>query len=276
MKITKVLNNNVISSFDNQGKEIIIMGKGIGFQKRTGDIVEEGKVEKYFTMPNETVSQFQKLVQEMPYEQVKVADEIISYAKKQLHTKLNKNIYITLTDHLNFAIERQQNGITFHNSLIWEIKKFYREEYEIGKRAIEIIKERLGVELTNDEAGFFALHIVNAEMNGKMGQAMAAPEMIKDVLNIVKYSFQIELDEESLSYERFITHLKFFIQRAVRKEFYQTDDMDIYASIIEKFPEAYRCANQIKSYMEQKLDYEVTEEEVAYLTIHITRIIRRN
>ena len=276
MKIIRILNNNVVSSLDERNSEIVIMGKGIGFQKKVGEEIDESKIEKIFRMPSTNASQFEKLVEEMPYEQVKVADEIIAYAKDTLERKLNKNIYITLTDHLNFALERQKQGITFQNALLWEIERFYQKEFQIGCKAIEIIKERLNVELTRDEAGFFALHIVNAEMDiGDMHQAMEMPGIIKDILNIVKYTFGIEIDENSLSYERFITHLKFFVQRAVTNQCYPTDDEEFVKTLRNKFPESYDCAVRIKDYMNKKMQYDTGEEELMYLTMHISRIIRR-
>ena len=129
MKIIRILNNNVVSSLDEKDSEIVVMGKGIGFQKKPGDTIEESKVEKIFRMPRASASQFEKLFEEIPYEQVKVADEIIAYAREVLNKKLNKNVYITLTDHLNFAVERQAQGIVFRNALLWEIEKFYDKEF---------------------------------------------------------------------------------------------------------------------------------------------------
>lgn len=168
MKIKKIINNNVVATLDDFDNELVVMGRGIGFQKHEGDLVDKSKVEKYFAMSNVNASQFEKLVKEIPYETIKTADEIITYAKQQLKRELNKNIYITVTDHLNFAIERHKKNIKFQNDLLWEIKRFYQKEYQIGCQALEIIKEQLGVDLSEDEAGFFALHIVNAEMNGEM------------------------------------------------------------------------------------------------------------
>ena len=45
MQIIKVINNNVISSEDDKGKEIIVMGKGIGFGKKAGEEIDETKIE---------------------------------------------------------------------------------------------------------------------------------------------------------------------------------------------------------------------------------------
>ena len=141
----------------------------------------------------------------------------MNYAKQALGKKLSDNIYLTLVDHISFAIQRQEKGIVVRNALLWEIKRFYNHEYLIGKEALAIIKRRLEIELPGNEAGFIALHIVNAQLgNGEMQQTMAMPKMIQSILNIVRYQFHTELDENSVNYERFLTHLKYFLQRMYR------------------------------------------------------------
>ena len=210
MKIAKIMNNNVVSALDEGNREIIVLGKGIGFQKHNGDLIDEVKVEKIFRLSEPARSKFEKLVEEIPYEYVSYTDEIVREATETLGMELNKNIYITLTDHLHFAIERYRRNITFQNALLWEIKRFYSREYEVGLKAVELLKEREGVALSVDEAAFIALHIVNAEMDINLSRTLSVPGMIKDLLNIVRYTFHVDLDEESLSYERFVTHLKFF------------------------------------------------------------------
>lgn len=88
-------------------------------------------------------------------------------------------------------------------------QKFYKEEYEVGKAALQIIHSKLGVRLPEDEAGHIALHLVNAELNEEMPNMVNITKIMNDILNIVKRHFRLEYDEESLAYYRFITHLKF-------------------------------------------------------------------
>lgn len=276
MQILRVINNNVISSLDDEKREVVVMGKGVGFQKKAGDPVDVSRIEKIFQLPKEHTNQYERLVSDMPYEHIKMAEEIIQYAARTLKRHLNKNIYITLTDHLDCAIERQKQGTVFQNALLWEIRKFYEEEFQIGCRAVALVKEKTGVELPEDEAGFIALHIVNAEMDGDIRKAGTIPEMIKDILNIVRYTFNVEVDESDLSYERFVTHLKFFLQRAVQNVSYDNDDPELDEIIRTRYPREYACADKIRAYMKKRMKYEVEEEELTYLTMHIARIIRRN
>lgn len=275
LNIVRAINNNVVGSLDDKGREIIVMGKGIGFQKKTGDTLDEELIEKVFHLPDESQNQFEQLIKEIPYEHMKLASEIIAYVSEHLGKKLSKSIYITLTDHLNCAIERKKQGFEFQNALLWEIKKYYGREYEAGVKALQMVKESTGVELPEDEAGFLALHILNAEVDGNIQDSMSMPGMVKDILNIVKYKLNIEIDDECLAYDRFITHLKFFIQRAVTKKYYASEDEpEAFREFIKKCPEEYACAKKIRAYIHEKTEYDVSDEELLYLTMHIYRLKR--
>lgn len=107
-KITNVINNNIVCSKDESGEEILLRGLGIGFQKKN-DIVAENKVEKIYRIENpSTAGKLQVLLREIPSEYFLVCSEIIDYAKDTLKKTLNDNIYLTLTDHVNFSIERKK------------------------------------------------------------------------------------------------------------------------------------------------------------------------
>ncbi|MCS4454706.1 PRD domain-containing protein [Clostridium botulinum] len=166
MKVVKVINNNLIKSFDDNNNEILVMGCGLGYKKAPGHEVDEKLIERIYTCNDRKDSnQLTKLLKKIPLEHIQVTNQIVSFAKASLGKKLNENVYITLADHINFAIERQKDGVAIKNALLWEIKKFYNHEFLVGKEALSIIKNKLGVTLSEDEAGFIALHIVNALMD---------------------------------------------------------------------------------------------------------------
>ena len=214
MTVEKVINNNIVSSYDETGREVVVMGRGIGFGVRAGAVINKSKIEKVFRIKSQSVAeQFKELLANMPLEHAQISNDIISYAKSTLKLKLNQSIYVTLTDHINFAIERYQKGINLENALLWEIKRFYTQEYELGKYAVDLLRERLHVSLPEDEAGFIALHFVNAEYGTDIRDALHFPNQMKDILDIVTRELGIRLDEGSLHYERFITHVKFLLQR---------------------------------------------------------------
>ncbi|GGJ69112.1 beta-glucoside operon transcriptional antiterminator [Anoxybacillus voinovskiensis] len=275
MKIAKVINNNVISVIEN-GKELVVMGRGIAFQKRSGDEVDETRIEKVFKLDNkDLISKFKELLYEVPTEYIRITEEIIKYAKEELNKKLNDIIYISLTDHIHFAIERYRQGIQIVNPLIWEIKRIYKDEFRIGKKALQMIQQYFHLDLPEDEAGFIAMHIVNAELNEKMGDVAAMTKMIQDILTIVKYHFKIQLDEESLNYFRFLTHLKFFIHRLMNKNLLNHEEYDLHELVKQKYREAYKCTEKIAEYIQKTHGCTLTPEEEIYLTIHIERVTNR-
>lgn len=218
---------------------------------------------------------FKSLLEHIPMKYISVSYDIIEYAENILNTRFNDFIYVTLTDHLNFAIQRNKENISYVNALLWEIKRFYSKEYEVGLKAIEFIKKELGVSFSEDEAANIALHLVNAKINSKseIAETVQITKMTQDILNIIKYTFKIEPDETTLSYERFITHLKFFFQRIIKNNQVNTEDDFIYNEVRKKYRKSYECALKIQNYLMGIYKRELTKEEKAYLTIHIRRII---
>lgn len=279
MIIHKILNNNVVVILDDKQREQIVMGRGIAFKCKSGDEVDEMLIDKVFTLSNQDMLQkFQELFAEIPMEHMKLSDDIIAYAKTHLGKKLNDNIYISLSDHIHTAIQRKLENITVKNALLWDIRRFYKEEYYIGTKALKMIKEVTGVELPDDEAGFIALHVVNAELDeGDLHDMFEITKIMQEIANIVKYYFNMNFNEDSVYYYRFITHLKFFAQRLTSGKTYSNDgDDDLLDVIRVKYKNAYNCVTTITEFIEKKYEYALSNEELLYLTIHIARIVAKN
>lgn len=278
MRIHKILNNNVAVVMDEHGDEKIIMGRGICFKKKAGETVDPGTVDKVFSLSEGEVSnKFQMLVQDIPMEHMALGEEIIAEAKLRLGKRLNEMIYISLIDHVHTSIVRFLDGIAVKNVLLWDIRRFYREEFEIGLWALDLIQERFKVRLPEDEAGFIALHLANAQMDQDVMHNMyEITRIMQELVNIVKYYFQISFDEDDVYYYRFITHLKFFAKRLVEQKTYTEDDNDdLWEVIREKYPRAFGCVLKITKFIEKKYGYELSKEEQLYLTIHIERVVNK-
>ena len=271
--IEKVINNNIISAYEKSGAEVIVMGRGIGFKKKQGEVVPADQISKIFRIKSRTLTeQFKELLANMPLERVRISDEIISHAKDHLKLKLNQSIYVTLTDHINFAIERVSQGIEPQNALLWEIKRFYPQEFQLGIYALELIQDRLGILLPEDEAGFIALHFVNAEYGTDIRDAVKFPDQMQAIVDIVEHDLGILLDESSLHYERFMTHIKFLIQLIYRKELLSSEDRELSLMMQRKYPREYECSVKVAEYIMQATGSRLSEEEIMYLSVHIRRV----
>ncbi len=278
MKIFKVLNNNVAVALDDYGDEKIVMGRGICFKKKAGEEISPEAVDKVFSLSEEEVSnKFQALVQDIPIEHMVLGEEIIAEARLRLGKHLNDMVYISLIDHVHTSIVRFLEGVTVKNALLWDIRRFYREEYQIGLWALDLVEERFKVRLPEDEAGFIALHLANAQMDQEVMHNMyEITRIMQELVNIVKYSFQISFDEDDVYYYRFITHLKFFAKRLVERNIYTEDDNDgLWEVIREKYPKAFGCVEKITQFIEKKYEYELSKEEQLYLTIHVERVVNK-
>lgn len=162
MIFKKRLNNNVVIALDENGQEKILCGKGLGFQMKEQGTVEESRVEKVFALADQVMNRrLQELLETIPMEHLELAEEIMNYARIHIDETVSENVIVALCDHMYMAVERKKQGIEVKNVLLWDIQKFYRDEYKVGRYAIALIRERFGVELSEDEAGFIALHIVN-------------------------------------------------------------------------------------------------------------------
>ena len=271
--IEKVINDNIISAYETSGAEVIVMGRGIGFKKKQGEVVPADQISKIFRIKSRTLAeQFKELLANMPLERVRISDEIISHAKDHLKLKLNQSIYVTLTDHINFAIERVSQGIEPQNALLWEIKRFYPQEFQLGIYALELIQDRLDILLPEDEAGFIALHFVNAEYGTDIRDAVKFPDQMQAIVDIVERDLGMLLDESSLHYERFMTHIKFLIQRIYRKELLSSEDRELSLLMQRKYPREYQCSLKVAEYIMQATGSRLSEEEIMYLSVHIRRV----
>ncbi|WP_322905836.1 BglG family transcription antiterminator LicT [Paenibacillus campi] len=276
MRIAQVLNNNVVTVIDSGKQELVVMGRGIGFKKHPDDPIDEAKIEKIFKLESQEISdKLTALLSDIPIEYMECSDEIICYAQTVLGSELHDSVYISLTDHIHFAIERHRQGLEIKNALLWEIKKLYRKEYYIGLKALQMIEDKLGVSLPEDEGGFIALHFVNSQLNGQMSETVSMTNIVKDVLRIVTRHYVIELDEESLNYFRFLTHLKFFAQRVISGTASEQGDSPLHDMVKSQYPQAYACALKIQAYTRKIHQRDLSNEELLYLTIHIERVTKK-
>ncbi len=277
MEAINIINNNILSSVDEEGREVIVMGRGLGFQCKPGMLIDENKIEKIFRMDtNGQTRKLGDLLTEIPLEHVEIANTIINEANKIIKKKLNRNLYITLIDHISYAIERCKQGILFTNPLLWEIKKYYPQEYRAGIFAINLINHKIHIELTEDEAASIAMHFVNAELGTDMTDTFDVTKIIQNIIKIVKYHANIQIDEDSLNYDRFLTHLKFFAQRIITNSILNDTDKELNIMIKNHYPKEYKCAEKVKLYLESEYSIVIPDEEITYLTMHIKRISSRN
>ena len=277
MRIKKIINNNVLCVVDEAGNELIVTGRGIGFQRHRGEIIDSASVERTYRMEEKTGQRkLQELVEKIPLEHLALTERLIDQIKSQIPQKLNESLLITLADHISFAILRKAQGVEFNNPLKGAIMCYYPTEYHLGQYCLKVIREELAVTLHEDEAAFIALHIVNAELNTNMSEMYDITKLIEGTISVVEYYYQKQFDRESLDFNRFVVHLRYFAQRLFEgkiMEDAQGERDEMFRQLIMKnCREHYKCAQCIADYIKNTYQKDLSDEELTYLTIHLKRI----
>lgn len=276
MKIEKVFTNNVVQILGINNEEIIVMGKGLGFQKKPGDEVNQDLIEKRFILQNtdtDMVGELSRVYVDLDSEEIDLVLEIIHQGQEKLGQTFDISLYIALADHLHYTIQRTREGLTLQNPLAWEVRKFYPEEFQLGKDTIELVKEKMTLQLADDEAASIALHFINAQKDGGLLEKnRLISKIVSDILEIVRLHFGEVRDEESISYNRFITHVQYFAQRVANGLVQGKNDAFLYEQVKENYPHAFACTEKIKSYVESAYNFAMSRDEQVYLTIHIQRL----
>lgn len=273
MKIEKIINNNIISTKDNDGNELIVMGCGLGFGKKLGQWIDKSKIEKIYKLENkDSLEQFKELIKRLPVEYVQVSNEIISYAKDTLGEELNEIVYLTLTDHISFAIDRFKEGMVFNNALFEEIKMFYPNEYMVGCHALYLIEKKTGIKLIEDEAASIAIHIVNAEFNSAISTTFTLTQMIREMMKIIEEELPACV-ENSKHQGRLAIDFKYLVHRMLTESPKESKgDEVLFAFVREHCKKEYDLIHKINRYIKEKYECFMTEEEIIYLTLNLKRM----
>ena len=279
MQVVKVLNTSVILAVDKDGEEVILMGKGIGFRKSIGETVPvDGKDKIFILRDRKTTRDIIRLAAETDAEIFGVAQEMIDYGKNTYHMELMNHIYLALTDHLAFAVRRVREGMAFPGFYTLEVKRFYPNEFDVGRYGVGLVEKQFSIRLPESEIGNIAFHFINAQKEqSDNGETRKMMEIVRDVSEIVKYTFGVTYNEDTIAYSRFMSHLHALSQRVLKEQQLSGDIKDLLGnSVEEKCRQELICAEKISEYIKNKYSVLLTEQEKLYLAIHIHRVLEEN
>lgn len=267
--IKKVLNNNVVIAERNNA-DLILVGKGIGFNVLPGKIIPPEKIEKVFIKENEEViNNYNKVLKTIDSEIVGISEEIIHIAETELDTKLSETIHVSLPDHINFALVRSEKGLIMENPFLNELKVLFPIEYSAAEKGVNLINQRLDSKLTDDEIGFICLHIRAAITQDDIGKSFEYTRKMGDIMELISSLIGKTINKNSLEYARTLIHINFMIERIksgkiVRNPLLQNIKLDFF----NEFDFAIKVCLKIEGIF----GIEVPEDEVGYLALHLRRL----
>lgn len=279
MVIKRVFNNNVAMVTSDDGAELIVIGKGLCFGRHAGDVVEASSVEKTYALCESTATdahvldRLSSLIESIPVINLAISEDIVEMLREELDVNIDDAILIALADHITLALDRERKGVPCENPLLIEIQQFYRKEYGLAGRALQIIKDYLGIQMSDEERGFITLHIVNATMPQRADRLIVSVQLVRDVLAIVSDRYATTLDDTSLPYERFVRHLQFFARRALDPKAEQVEDDALFLIEQNNYPKAFSCSEAIANHLLISFDVSMTDAEKSYLAYHIVNLL---
>lgn len=274
MLILKKINNNVALASSDAGEEIVVFGKGVGFHEMPYELEDESVIQRVFRDVDEKcIGGFANIADDV----LLVASDIVAMADKALDCALAGNLVVCLADHLQYALERTGDGIAIENPLSHEVAFVYPREVELGRRGIELVSERTGVNLPESEITSIALHLVNAEVDGMgssqdMDLVMKSTVILERATQVIEGQLGQQLDRTSYAYVRFVAHLRFLIRRLMRGGCKETENSGLFRQAARDFPDAYRCAAGINEYLKRDYNWSCSDEEMLYLMMHVNRL----
>lgn len=271
MRSVKIYNNSAVSVITPSGREAIVLGNGIGFRKRPGDEIDDSKIQKVYYVQDEMQLKFLQMLKDVQPHVMDAAEQILALAEENGYC-MSGQATISLIDHIGFAIERQKNGLALPNLLLNEMKLLYRKEYDLGRRSLAIIQACCGVTLPEDEAGYIAMHIISISVD--QNAAYDVLKFVKAALDIIRQTYAITLDDESIDAMRLITHLKFLAQRMFQNHSWGDDGMEsMYEMLLDRHPQNRLCLDRLDAYCRKAFGDTLNLQEKFYLLIHLTKIL---
>ena len=261
MEVLRVFNNNVVLAKDGNS-EVILTGRGLGFQAKPGQRIDETKVVKRF-VPSDgrDPDHMAELLSNIPPEIIRLVTEAMTRIGMGAQIERRPALVMALADHLTGAIRRINKGVEVEYPLQAEVQSLYAHEYEQAEKLVAVLNSYLGGILPDGEVVAFALHLVNAGFTtGDLTRTYKITGVIQQMIKVIEQSYNVKLDQHSVNVGRFITHLRYLFVRISQNKQLDSEPQPIIDTIKETYSDAMRCADKI------------AEDEIAYLALHVSRV----
>lgn len=272
--IKRVYNNNVLLTELPDGSEMVLVGKGIGFTHKNGQLIDPEIADQRFVPDGSySVGHVAGVLSDAPLEQIELVQEIMVLAQDELNLEPRQSLLVPILDHLAFAVVRAREGIKVDFPLRWEVAQLYPAEGKLGRSVVQLVNQRLGVQLQGEEWVAFALHFVNQQWGkGDFSKTVSMTETIARVFSLLSVRWQQNVDENALSAARFVTHLRYLFARSAEATAAATIKVDVLASVRQAYPEAADAALEVAKLIGSALNRELGADEVSYLALHTSRL----
>ena len=274
MRVLRVFNTNVVLARDDAGRDVILTGRGLGYQARPGREVDPVAVQRTFVpVDGRDPDHLAELLASIPPEHIQLVGEALTEVGLDDTVLRNPALVVALADHISFAVRRLEHGLIIEYPLLGEVKNLYSREYAQALTLLAAVNDRLDTQLPDGEAVALALHLVNAGFStGDLSYTYTMTAVISQLIEVIEQTFDVRLDEGSVSVGRFITHLRYLFVRIQQHQQLTDQPSVIGTAIKESYPQAAECAERLAGILELRLGSPLTSDETSYLALHVARV----
>lgn len=275
MRVKRVIGNNAVLAVDDDGHEVVALGRGVGHGRRPNDTLDADRVEQVFIAGGDAASdRLTEFLADAPLSCVRAAAKIADLAHERLGLRVTQALILPIADHLTFAMHRHREGIPMDYPLVWEVGQLYPQELEVGRAAVTLANASLGIELDPDEAVAFAMHFVNAQFaTPGLSSTVRMTETITRMFDVIERTFGLTIDRRSMTAARFVTHLRYLFTRIASGKQINEPHHTLVDAIANAHPEAMVCAAKLQYFIEMGLSTHLTPDETGYLALHVARLV---
>ncbi len=271
--VHKVLNNNVVITLDERGRERVLMGRGLGFQLKPSDALDPDKVEKTFILDGgDQGDRERRLLTDVPYPVIEAITRAVDEAERRLGHHLGRHFTMAVIDHIQFVLERLDAGIRIPSTNMPELRVLHPHEFAAAQRMATAISTALERELPAEEAVFLTMHLLNATRDEPNGTAALLFRRVQHVVLTVENALGVKLDVDSPDYARFVLHVQFLLQRLVSRTMLRSADTSFFEFAKHSYPRSFEIAQEVKAYVRAATESELTDEELLYVIVHVERL----
>lgn len=270
MQLLRVFNNNVVLA-RRGAEDVIVTGRGIGFQAHPGTEVDPAKVVKVFVPDSgRDPDHLAAMIAGIPGEYVQLVIDAMHSVDMSEALRSKLTLVVAIADHIHGAVNRG-NAVSY--PLEAEVRHLYAEDFALAQQLLTAINSGLHKPLAPDEAVAITLHLVNAGFAvGDLSGTYRMTGLIQQILAVIGSHIDTELNSEDISVARFITHLRYLFVRMAEHQQLDSDDRQVATAISARYPDAVETAQMVANLIELRLDSALTPDEVSYLTLHIARL----
>ena len=268
MEVIKKLGNNAAICKDNSGRELIALG--LGFPKCPYTLDDLSKIERtFYNVDNEYLHLFENVDSNI----LALSADVIDLATTMLSVSLKENAIYTLADHLNFAVIRLNKGMIFNTPISNELRDLYPVEVKVAKYTLNLMKKKMNIELPEEEMYAIAMNIINSEeILSSTSDVSVKSEFILEIVHLIEAQMHISIDKNSFNYSRFASHMQYLFRRKSEYTEISSTNKKLFELLKNEYPKTYQCVLGIKEMIFNKFNWNIGDEELLYLILHVNRL----